>query len=356
MYILLLIAVSIERNCQRIPLYLTDLQDIMTSNICFILGTDILCSYLDITGRILLQEDHAHATPVQHILTSIDSNWDKVDNMVVNLKDQLTESQACWKTIQTAQSNVNSILNKYRNIPQTPCTDLTSTVNTLNNLQAVQDSIKKNKNEIEILKNATKSLITAAVNFPELDVATVEAKTNQLVDEWHTAESDLAKSVQDSEVYVVLWNQIEEHKAELLTWLGETSESLNACLAQPNELEAIKIKLTCYKEQLPNYLTLKDNLKAKSAQLVKLNPKSETNITSLNKVVEDGFQDTKEVVVKLESLLKENAEKETKLKELSNKLGTKITQLREDLMKCDDLTGGVDKIVQRLGESLFITS
>ncbi|XP_017304934.2 uncharacterized protein LOC108254459, partial [Diaphorina citri] len=93
-------------------------------------------------------------------------------------------------------------------------------------------------------------------------------------------------------------------------------------------------------EQLPNYLTLKDNLKAKSAQLVQVNPKSETNITALNKVIQDGFQDNKEVAVKLEALLKENAEKEIKLKELSNKLGAKISELREDLMKCDDLTGG----------------
>uniref|UniRef100_A0A8D8Q2T6 Nesprin-1 n=1 Tax=Cacopsylla melanoneura TaxID=428564 RepID=A0A8D8Q2T6_9HEMI len=307
-------------------------------------------------GRILLQEDHAHATPVQHILTSIDSNWDKVDHMVINLKDQLTESQSCWKTIQTAQNNVTNILTKYRTIPATSCTDLTSTVNTLGNLQAVQDSMRKNRNEIEVLKNATKTLVTAAVNFPELDVATVEAKTNQLVEEWQTAESDLGKRVQDIEVYVVLWNQIEENKAELLTWLGDTNESLHACLSQPNELEPIKIKLACYKEQLPNYLTLKDNLKAKSAQLVQINPKSEPNTTAINKVIQDGFQEINTVVVKLESLMKENAEKETRLKELSNKLGTKISELREDLMKCDDLTGGVDKIVQRLGTCTRIQS
>lgn len=271
--------------------------------------------------------------------------------MVTNLKDQLTESQSCWKTIQTAQNNVSNILTKYRSIPPVSCTDLVSTVNTLNNLQTVQDSMKKNKNEIEVLKNATKSLVTAAASFPEVDIVSVEAKTGQLVTEWQNAESDLSKKLQDIEVYVVLWNQIEENKAELLTWLSDTGESLNACLSQPTELEPIKIKLACYKEQLPNYLTLKDNLKAKSSQLVQVNPKSEPNITALNKLIHDGFEDVKEVVVKLESVLKENAEKESKMKELSNKLGTKISELREDLMKCDDLTGGVDRIVQRLGKN-----
>lgn len=310
----------------------------------------VLLFIVSIAGRILLQEDHAHATPVQHILTSIDSNWDKVDHMVMNLKDQLTESQACWKTIQTAQGNVTTILNKYRNIPAVSCTDLVSTANTLNNFQAVQDSMKKNKNEIEVLKNATKSLVTAAASFPEVDIASVEAKTNQLVTEWHTAESDLSKKIQDIEVYVILWNQIEENKVELLTWLSDTGESLNACLSHPTELEPIKIKLACYKEQLPNYLTLKENLRAKSGQLVQVNPKSEPNVTALNKLIQDGFEDVREVVVKLESMLKENAEKESKMKELSNRLGTKISELREDLMKCDDLSGGVDRIVQRLGE------
>lgn len=303
-------------------------------------------------GNALIKEDESSMLEVQNSLTTVFNDWD-------NLNDQLRQEIDAYRNLQQALISFNVIKTETvalveefeRALADTARSpnDLTEAYIIKENCKTLSDKINGSKNYIDKIENSGKNIVKSAKSIPQFDITRIEAETKECCKKWADIADLVKKRVEGSEAEIVLWQQIDESKNYLLPWLRETNEDLCNLLANLTDVNVAQAKLKSYEDQLGINENLKRGIIAKRDQLVKLNNgKPNQNLDSLVNVLNEEFKELENVSQQLGNLVNACDVKEKSLKEGLKNATIDLNAIREKSIKCDDLTGDIGLICERL--------
>ncbi|KAJ8984006.1 hypothetical protein NQ317_006860, partial [Molorchus minor] len=210
------------------------------------------------------------------------------------------------------------------------------------------EAIKKSKSALDKADAKGQTIIKKSENIPGIE-SEVRRDLQIVNDVWSKIYEKIVNAVQKTEQQATIWKHIEETKTTLLQWLSQQNKVLLAATEKPNELEAATFKLAKYREELPAHQRLNQSIPHKYAQLVKLADGTEiSTIQSLVELLNDQFAELEANALQLESVTSTFGEKEASIRKEIKNVGNKVSVLREEIIKCEDLSGDNSKIVERL--------
>lgn len=313
---------------------------------------NVLKDDLQKKGNTLIKEDDSTILHVQNDIASLFSDWE-------NLNDQLKQEIANYCNLQQALTSFNVIKNETSSlmadyeralgvVRKSP-SDLTEAYIIKEKSNELNNTIKNSKNYLDKMDSSGKNILKLSRNVPKFDGQNIENEMKTIVKKWNDISTQVQDRLSTTDAEIVLWQQIEESKNYLMPWLKETVEDSNNLLKNLVDVNVARTKWKSYEDQLQVNEKLKDGIHKKREKLVELNEgKSIPNLDSLVSVLDEEFDELKQAQKQLGDLVNACESKENVLKGELKGAVAEIISIREKLIKCDDLTGDIAPICQRL--------
>lgn len=337
------------KDCPKLTAAIAELDKICEAHN----ATRIIKDSLTIDGKSLIGEDEKNALTIQNILASIEANWEKVNELIKEKRDQLSAINSAWSKFGQSKEKMFAAIHsieesKKPEIVEVP-NDSTQAAVMYEKAKKELDTFKRSKGSLDLMDSKAQIILKQAESLPGFDVSEVEKELSTAHEVWQKTCNIASQKVQDAEAQMVIWKQIDEAKNELLQWLGETNAALTDSIENVSDTETVQARLIAYRSDLESKQNLKANINTKTAQLLKLNDvKSIPTLESLEKLLDDEFVEIDSLAKKLENVTVTFEQNEKKVKDDIKLAGEKIGKIREKLIKCDNLTGENTKILERL--------
>ncbi|XP_075225316.1 muscle-specific protein 300 kDa isoform X2 [Lycorma delicatula] len=303
-------------------------------------------------GKILMLEDENNVATIQNILTSVDVNWDKVNDLIIEQKAKFEEMNAAYKKFNQAKDKLKTELQSAEAVCKSdesvPHDVIQATILSEKAKKALE-SVIKNKKLLDIMDKKCELIMKKAEEVPNFSVEMIENDLSFSHKYWKQVHDLLNQKVQALDAQSVIWKQIDESKNDLLQWLGTTNSQLTDAVNNITDTAAGQNRLTAYKNELAKQQAVRAGIAGKITQLLQLNKvESIPTLDSLLALLDDEFAVVNELADKLENVTSIFGEGEKKIKKDMKTVGSDIGKIREKLIKCDDLTGENAKILERL--------
>ncbi|XP_034936487.1 nesprin-1 isoform X11 [Chelonus insularis] len=305
-------------------------------------------------GDNLMKEDQKSTTAVQVVVSSADANWEKVNELLKEHRKKYSEMDSDWRSYQDAREKLIKFMEDSMSLQQSSQdipNDITQANLALEKHKRASEVLKKGKQFLEKMDQKAQQLIKEASLMSNFKVDLIEKDLSTIKNQYQDIYTSIVEKAQSYETQVIIWKQIEEIKYDLTRWLHDTNESLTSAYEYLTDAENGQARLARYHEELPSYQLLRQSIATKTEQLVKLNNNKQIpTLQLLNKLLDDEFKVVKESAEKLQSLTHSLNDKENAIKLNLKKLSDQISKIREDVIKCDDLTGDNTKILNRINK------
>lgn len=309
---------------------------------------------LHFEGSSLMKEDQRSTTNIQVVLSSVDANWEKVNELLREQRKKYADMNTDWKDYEEARQKVEKSIKDAINLCQSVkgiSYDITQANITLEKHKKALDTLKKGRHFLDKMDSKAQQLTKEASLMPRFNSELIENDLTEVRQRYQDTYNDITEKLQAYETQVIIWKQIEESKSELIKWLTNTNEALTTAFERLMDAENCQIRLIRYREELPGYQQVYQNIVTKIEQLVKLNNNSDIpTLNSLHQLLDDQFKVVKTSAEKLESLTSTLNERERTIRQEMKRCGDLISKIREDIIKCDDLTGENTKILGRINK------
>lgn len=309
---------------------------------------------LHFEGSSLMKEDQRSTTNIQVVLSSVDANWEKVNELLREQRKKYADMNTDWKDYEEARQKVEKSIKDAINLCQSVkgiSYDITQANITLEKHKKALDTLKKGRHFLDKMDSKAQQLTKEASLMPRFNSELIENDLTEVRQRYQDTYNDISEKLQAYETQVIIWKQIEESKSELIKWLTNTNEALTTAFERLMDAENCQIRLIRYREELPGYQQVYQNIVTKIEQLVKLNNNSDIpTLNSLHQLLDDQFKVVKTSAEKLESLTSTLNERERTIRQEMKRCGDLISKIREDIIKCDDLTGENTKILGRINK------
>lgn len=309
---------------------------------------------LHFEGSSLMKEDQRSTTNIQVVLSSVDANWEKVNELLREQRKKYADMNTDWKVYEEARQKLKKSIEEASNMCQSvkgvPY-DVTQANITLEKHKKASEVLKKGKQFLDKMDSKAQQLTKEASLMPRFNSDLIESDLNEVRQKYQDTYSDISEKLQAYETQVIIWKQIEDSKSELTKWLTNTNDALTTACERLLDAENCQARLIRYREELPGYQQLYQNIVTKIEQLVKLNNDADIpTLNSLHKLLDDQFKLVKSSADKLEALTSTLNERERTIRQEMKRCGDLISKIREDIIKCDDLTGENTKILGRINK------
>ena len=305
-------------------------------------------------GDNLLREDQRAMTNIQVVLSSVDANWEKVNELLFEQKRKYIEMDNDWRQYKEAREKLSILIEESKNLCQSAKevpNDITQATVILDKYKRELEALKRGKQFLEKMESKAQQIIKEASLMPSFRIESIDSDLSKIRKQYQNIYSNVVEKTQIFETQVVIWKQIDEAKYDLTRWLSDTNEAFTSAIERLSDAEAGKARLAKYYEELPAYQVIRQGIATKTEQLVKLNNNvSIPTLTSLNQLLEDEFKLVKEAADKLESLTSTLSDKEKSIRQELKQSSDLISKIRENIIKCDDLTGENTKILSRINK------
>lgn len=298
----------------------------------------------------LMKEDIKSVSTIQNILANVDNLWDKNQEDIKEQKMKFGDTIFSWNEFQESRERVEKEIAKISLMCdglERPSDLIQANINN-DRVKKALETLKKSKAMLDKMDAKGNAVVKKSdfIKGIETDIRNELQKTHN---NWSEVYEKIMKLVQSTESQCIIWKHIDETKVKLLQWLTEQNSTLTLAAESPNEVEAAQAKLAKYREQLPAHLSLQQSIINKEKQLKQFTDgKDIPTLQTLNKIIEEQFALLKDNADKLESLTSKFGEKERAIREEFKKVSNTISSLREQIIKCEDLSGDNPKILERL--------
>lgn len=301
-------------------------------------------------GQQLMKEDLQNVSTIQTVISTVETNWDRSQEVIKEHKMKYTDMIYAWNELQEIKDRAEKEINKIEqmcNNMEVPNDLIQANINNDNAKRALE-ALKKAKVIVDKIDAKGESIIRKA-DFSSEIAPKIKQHIKDTHQQWSSVYEKILKLVQVTESQVIIWKNIDETKNKLLQWLNEQNATLCSAAEKPHELELAQAKLAKYKEEVPGYLSLKQSIPNKYQQLIKLCGNEEIpTIESLIKLLDEQFEEVRSNAEKLENATSAFGEKENAIRNDIKDVANKINNFREEIIKCEDLSGENTKVLERL--------
>lgn len=303
-------------------------------------------------GSALMQEDQSCIEPVQNFLTSVDSEWDKTDDILKVQEKRITDMLMAWENLMEIKDKFKSELDEIKSNmkDEKEPADLNEITIKTNLAKAKKclEQLKKLKNNFNVMTNKANFIIKQTENLENFNEKELEKLLQTSQEEWKNVGDEVVKKIQNLDAQNILWEQMEDEKNVIHTWIKYTNDNFNTSLKNSEQVQG---KLTKYNDDLPTYENLKSGVEVKADQLMKLNKdKNAQPLKDLVTKLNDEFELLKMTAKNLQDMASSFGDQEEAVRKEIKNAGDLISQIREAVVSCDDLTGDNNKILERLNK------
>lgn len=302
-------------------------------------------------GALLMKDDISSMPAIQESILVLEKEWDTLQQDINDRIQKYSIINLALKDYAEAKDKYQKEIKKahdmYAIISSTPVVgqDL---LQVADKTKKALDQVKKSKGNLDELEkkgNIILKLFDVIDNVPN-DIATEMEECHR---DWQNLYEQISKNTHLYETEAIIWNQIEESKNDLVPWLSETNQSLCDAADNTIEIEYGPIRLNKYKSELPSYLGIKQDIIEKINELQKMNKGVPIqSLESLKIQLKEQFQTLEQNAQRLQSVASTFDDQEKDLRKTIKTSGEIVTKLREQLIKCDDMSGDNNKIMERL--------
>lgn len=298
----------------------------------------------------LMKEDIQNVSIIQNTVSEIETKWNHVTEEIKEQKQKLSDYIFTWNDFKESKEKVVKDIEKIEEhlLSLEPPNDLIQANLNVEKAKKSLEAIKKSKSNLDKVDNKGQLIVKKSEQIPGIE-SEVRSEIKEVNQVWSRVYEKIIKIVQTTESQATIWKHIEDTKNNLLQWLSEQNHALSAAAEKPNEIEAAKGKLAKYREELAPHQRLNQSIPVKYNQLVQLtNNKAIPTIQSLMQLLNEQFEEVERNAQKLETGASKYGEHEQSIRTDIKNIGTKIASLREEIIKCEDLSGDNAKILERL--------
>jgi nesprin-1 len=311
-------------------------------------------------GDALLKEDEPHVLEIQNEMTTLLSRWDNLNDRVKQENDLYCGLQQALTAFNVVKADTAHLLSDFEktfdNVDRFP-NNLSEAYVLRETCKELADKLPSHRHLINKLENASKNIAQLSKQAPNFGGAEFENDRQLYATKWNELSSAARDRLAALDNEIKLWQQVEETRTQLLPWIEETKEDLSNTLLNLTDVKTAYAKLNNYKEQVAVNRSLKDGLSAKQKQLSELHGGQPVpSINSLTDTLDGEFNELESISQKLESLVHNCEDKEECLKEALKNVTEHMNAIREKLTRCDDVTGSVNPLCERLASCRLIKS
>lgn len=302
-------------------------------------------------GQELMKEDLKNVSLIQNIVSVAEMNHGRIEDEVKEKKLLYNDVLLALDEVKEVEEKVTKEIGRIEeiclNLP--PASDVTQANLNHEKAKKALDSLKKTKIMLDKLDSKAEALVRKSGSIPQMEPE-IKKQLQVVHSNWSRVYENLVKLVQRTESQAIIWKNLDETKNNLFKWLQEQDAAISSSLEKPNEVEVAQAKLTKYKEELPSFLRLKESIPTKHAQLSKISSDGEEiqTLKTLLEVLNKQFEQVAGKAKKLEEVSKNFGEKEKGIKSEMKRVSNNVNALRENVIKCEDLSGDNSKILERL--------
>lgn len=302
-------------------------------------------------GLHLMREDQPNMGTIQNALAVADNNWDQVVNAVRDTKNRYILLSSTLQELKNFSVAFDREMNRSEQLFQESTdapNDYVQTAQSLDRAKKAYEILKRSKGLMDQMEVIKQSVLNQASTLGGFDTAPLEDAFATSQSRWEKINDNIVNRVQDLDQQLIVWRQIDDTKAQVVTWLSETGQNLaNAC--DNLEIRFGQSHLNKYKEELPIYQGMRNSIQAKCEQITNLNKSIPTKqVTSIIDYLDNEFQALEQLANNLDVAVTGLESKENKLKDRIKRLSDSVSKVRDDIIQCDDMTGDNAKILDRL--------
>ncbi|KAL7297367.1 hypothetical protein TKK_0009753 [Trichogramma kaykai] len=300
----------------------------------------------------LLRDDQRSSTNIHVVLSSIDSNWEKVHELLHEQRNKYAELEGVWKQYVEANDKLNAFIeesvNLSNSVKSVPC-DLHQASSAVETQKRALETLKKGKVYLEKVDSKSQQILKEASLMPNFNHDSIESNVSNVHKKYQDTYSNIVEKIQLNETQVIIWKQINDAKEDLTRWLNDTTNILKTAQENVIDTENARAKLMKFRDELPAHQLLQQGILTKTEQLLKLNGGvGISTLASLNHVISEQFEVVESAANALEKITSNFAEQEKVIRLDLKKVNDIISKVREEVIKCDDLTGENVKIINRI--------
>lgn len=306
---------------------------------------------LEEEGESLIQLDKGSAVFVQNIVLNANAE-------LSNFKTTAEQSIENLKEINESWIKINKIKNKIKSA-KGECEMILKHIESPNNLgeaQAIEEKYNKAlsqcaaiTNVLPAMEEAVQKLTLLAENYPQLDHNKLKLDCQNVLEKWENHNVKIKENAEIAHSQQVIWKQVNEAKDTILQWLSDINIELLDCVSNFDDIEKIKSKLVKYSEEKELNLDLKSNLTEKIKKLEKLNGnKPVLTLSSLCELMDEQFSGVDSIASSLVGRISSYSQQEEAIRTEIKKRIAEINQVRENVIKCDNLNNELDALLDNL--------
>ena len=116
--------------------------------------------------------------------------------------------------------------------------------------------MKCNHFELDNYNQKCKELLEILLHIPAFDRSSIEKKHTDLSSKWQETRNVVETRVQNLESQLVLWQQLDFDKDEIIAWVTEMCRCMNECLDNFEHKEKAQLVLERYKVSCLKLITI----------------------------------------------------------------------------------------------------
>lgn len=329
---------SEPNNMENIELKLiklTDISDLLNNQIN--LRNDFRKS-----ANQLMAQNVNESRSVLESLSCLDREWE-------NLGHEITRRLDKYKNLKHGVENFNAAKEKLKN-------ELTISRQNLDGLTLYNEEHPVSANAIEELRPikcilddfANKGAELIELLDPSQDRESIECDLNFARDQYENLQNAVQNCHEAKSAEARLLRQIKLMKDDILPWIECTSANLGSAMDNVHLLENCSSKINKFNNEIPHYKKMRDDI---ARQIQELRELKSGNILSMEQLVNEIDTGLNDLYPKCQQLQETTSMFHTKENELRGNikiLGDNLNKIRESLLKCDDMTGEPNNIINRI--------
>ena len=303
-------------------------------------------------GKEMTQLSPASLGSVQNTIAMVDTEWEVLQHLLLETQTQFDDVICLWEECVEARRPIYALISECRAVSesvqdQRP-NDMSEVTTLSDRCRKSFDCLRKSRIALDSLLSKTNQLHNKLEHVKNFNTNQLRQEMAELQKDWNDVQTSLNGSLQNLDMQLIVWRQLNALKDDILNWSSDSKESLVDALSQSGDLDLMEMKLTKVKQELPSYSNIHDNIRVKLGQLAELNKgQRPTSISGLEQLIQQEMEATRNFCTRLETSINDFTRQEGELHKEIKELVSKVGTLKSGLKNCEDLMAPDEKLADQ---------
>lgn len=299
----------------------------------------------------MMSQNLTESRPIQESIFALDREWENLSQEIARRIENYRILQQGILDYENAKCKFGIELQNAKDMYDKLETAGVDTPDAANGSEAHRkclDNIRKTKTDLDDQQKKAQKLVKLFEIVQLAEPQGIPVELEQAKEQYQMLNDAMLKRLETTETEGSLWRQIELLKEDILPWISDTIINLKAATENILELENSAIRVNKYNNELPHYVTVRNDIVDKINLLQGIKKKNIPSLNALITEIDEGIvamdESSKKLMIQAEAFNSQEKELRTTIK----LHGEKLNKVRESLLKCDDMSGEPNKIVDRI--------